>query len=92
MHFTTLYYTTLHCTEIQYSDVQSYVTIVRPRLFPAEKPKWGGEEVEDKYSFLLQEQMSLSSTGAGSGQKELDQETWLCRTHLDDLNDNIWTI
>ena len=23
---------------------------------------------------------------------ELDQETWFCRTHLDDLKNNIWTI
>ena len=23
---------------------------------------------------------------------KLDQETWLLRTHLDDLKDNIWTI
>ena len=25
-------------------------------------------------------------------QDKLDQETWLCGTHLDDLKDNIWTI
>ena len=23
---------------------------------------------------------------------KLDQETWLCRSHFDDLKDNIWTI
>ena len=29
---------------------------------------------------------------ATAGPNKLDQETWLCRTHLDDLKDNIWAI